>query len=442
MRSFEKAMDHLHDLRRRFEGLLDAARQKASPKQQVPAQRPTGLRELTEFGRNPGNLRMFAHVPEGLPSGAPLVVALHGCSQTAAEYDRGSGWSVLADRLGFAVVYPEQQPANNPKNCFSWFVPGDTTRDLGEARSIQQMVEQAIATFGVDKRRVFVTGLSAGGAMASTMLAAYPEVFAGGAIIAGLPSGSARSVQQAFDAMFTEQTHTPHALGDRVRSASRDRGPWPKISIWHGTADPIVKPSNCEEIIRQWTDVHGLSAAPSFEESIGGHTTRRVWNDANGEAQIEAFLVSGMAHGVPLASTLGENNCGAAGAFFFDAGISSTHHIAGFWRLGENLAETSRVVAAVATPRSAGAESRDLAVAKTASDDASDAPNTAHAPNPGQDVRSLFDPNIAIAAAFKAAGLPVPDLPNTSAAAMRNVSPNPIIQAALKAAGLRRLNQR
>ncbi len=119
----------------------------------------------------------------------------------------------LADRLGFAVVYAEQQPANNPKNCFSWFLPGDTARDLGEARSIRQMVEHAIAAFGIDRNRIFVTGLSAGGAMASTMLATYPEVFAGGAIIAGLPHGSARSVQQAFDAMFTEQSHSAAVLG-------------------------------------------------------------------------------------------------------------------------------------------------------------------------------------------------------------------------------------
>jgi poly(hydroxyalkanoate) depolymerase family esterase len=382
---------------------------------------------------------MFAYVPEGLPNGAPLVVALHGCDQNAAEYDRGSGWSVLADRLGFAVVYPEQQPANNPKNCFSWFLPGDTTRDLGEARSIRQMIEHAIATFGVDKRRVYVTGLSAGGAMASTMLATYPEVFAGGAIIAGLPFGAARSVQQAFDAMFTEQTHAPDILGDRVRSASRHRGPWPKISIWHGSADPIVKPSNCEEIIRQWTDVHGLPATPSFEETIGGHTTRRVWSDANGDAQIEAFLIDGMAHGVPLASTLGKNNCGAIGPFFFDAGISSTHHIAKFWRLGEAVAETSRAAAA-STPRKIKAENR--AVAKAARDNAGAESNTAHAAAAASEVHSLFDPNIAIAAAFKAAGLPIPDLPNASAATLANVNPNPVIQAALKAAGLRRLNRR
>ena len=141
------------------------------------------------------------------------------------------------------------------------------------------------------------------------------------------------TVQQAFEAMFTEQSTEAHVLGDRVREASRHRGPWPKISIWHGMADPIVKPSNAEDIIRQWTNVHNISVAPSYEESIGSHT-RRVWRGADSEALIEAFSISGMAHGVPLATTMGDDSCGAAGAFFLDAGISSTHHIASFWGVG------------------------------------------------------------------------------------------------------------
>src|SRR5262249_47937991 len=177
--------------------------------------------------------------------------------------------------FGFAVVYPQQQPANNPKNCFSWFLQGDIVRGHGEAQSIREMVEHAIATFAADRRKVFVTGLSAGGAMASVMLATYPEVFAGGAIIAGLPYGCARNVQPAFEAMFTEQGHAAQALGDRVRAASRHRGPWPRISVWHGTGDPIVKPSNSEDIIRQWTNVHGISESPSYMNSL--RTTRAAY---------------------------------------------------------------------------------------------------------------------------------------------------------------------
>jgi poly(hydroxyalkanoate) depolymerase family esterase len=425
MRTLRSSMNHLQVLRRKFEALLEAAREKGTRFGQPPARPKTRLREVTAFGRNPGNLRMLMHVPEQLPAMAPLVVALHGCNQTADEYDYGTGWSSVADRLGFAVVYPEQQPANNPKNCFSWFVPGDISRGHGEALSIQQMVEHAVATFSVDRRRVFVTGLSAGGAMAAVMLATYPEVFAGGAIIAGLPYGCARSVQQAFEAMFTEQSHSAHRLGDRVRTASNHGGPWPKISVWHGTADPIVKPSNAEDIVRQWISVHGLSSAPSFEELIGIHK-RRVWNDANGHALIEAFSVTGMAHGVPLASATTEDSCGTAGAFFLEAGISSTHRIAEFWCLGESIVATSRA-AAMDESR---VEGRAVVLDGEVVDEAAFAANAAP-PSPS------FDPDVVLAEALR--GLPFPKLPVAAAArATPHVPPGPIIEAALKAAGLMR----
>jgi poly(hydroxyalkanoate) depolymerase family esterase len=168
------------------------------------------------------------------PPRSALVVALHGCTQTAHAYERGTGWSDLADRYGFVVIYPQQQPANNPKSCFSWFLPGDTVRDAGETLSIRQMIEKVVVEFGIDRDRVFVTGLSAGGAMAAVMLATYPEVFTGGTIVAGLPYGSASSVQEAFEAMFKGSAVSARALGDRVRGATRHRGPWPRISVWHG----------------------------------------------------------------------------------------------------------------------------------------------------------------------------------------------------------------
>ena len=179
MSGLGKTLEHFQSLRCKFENLLAAARLRSPRAEPAAEYVTTRLRQLPGFGSNPGNLRMFAHAPDPLPNMPPLVVALHGCSQSAVEYDRGTGWSTLADRLGFVVVYPEQLPSNNPKTCFSWFQPGDIARNGGEALSIHEMVETAIARFGVDRRKVFVTGLSAGGAMASVMLATYPEVYAG-----------------------------------------------------------------------------------------------------------------------------------------------------------------------------------------------------------------------------------------------------------------------
>ncbi len=430
MRDLSKTLGRLQAFRSRFEGLLAAA-QKSATGRRTSADQPSRLRELRGFGTNPGNLRMFAYTPEHLAHGAPLVIALHGCTQSAADYDHGTGWSFLADSLGFAVVYPQQQPANNPKNCFSWFLTDDVVRGEGEALSIRQMVEYAIRAFGSDRAKVFVTGLSAGGAMASVMLATYPEVFAGGAIIAGLPYGCANNVQEAFQAMFAPREYAPQALGDRVRAASKHPGPWPTISVWHGTGDPIVKPSNGEDIIRQWTDVHGLSRTPSDEELVDSYM-RRVWRDANGNAQIEAFSIDGMAHGVPLATTT-EDSCGSAGAFFLDVGISSTHRIARFWHLHESVVETGRTVARV--PAIIQTNGRSVIWSDVAAKNANAASKPLHARWQKRQFGDSSDPNAVIAAAFEAAGLPVPELP-TASGSLQQVSPGPIIAAALKAAGL------
>ncbi|MDP1910436.1 MAG: PHB depolymerase family esterase, partial [Hyphomicrobium sp.] len=159
------------------------------------------LKELNEFGSNPGNLIVRTFVPDTIKPNAPLVVVLHGCTQNAALYDTGSGWSDLAEREGFALLYPEQQRSNNANLCFNWYQPGDAARGKGEALSISQMVAHMTAQHGLDPSRVFVTGLSAGGAMASVMLATYPDLFAGGAVIAGLPFASARTLPEALERM-------------------------------------------------------------------------------------------------------------------------------------------------------------------------------------------------------------------------------------------------
>jgi poly(hydroxyalkanoate) depolymerase family esterase len=174
-----------------------------------PEASQAGLTEIADFGSNPGALRMLVHLAKGLPPGAPLVVVLHGCTQSAAAFDRACGWSELASRFGFALLLPEQRQANNSKDCFNWFAVGDARRDVGEALSIRQMVDRMVADYGLDPGRVYVAGLSAGGAMAMVMLATYPEVFAGGAIIGGLPYGSATNSRQARPAMEGRQNNRP-----------------------------------------------------------------------------------------------------------------------------------------------------------------------------------------------------------------------------------------
>src|SRR3954467_15679928 len=228
----------------------------------VQARDFTGTRsplvETAEFGSNPGSLRMFSFVPPNHEPAPALVVVLHGCGQTAAAYDLGAGWSTLAKHYGFALLMPEQQPANNANGCFNWFNPEDTARDSGEACSIRQMIARMVREHDIDDRQIFVTGLSAGGAMTSVMLATYPEIFAAGAVIAGLPFGVATNVREALNGMFQSVGRPASELGDLVRSASSHKGPWPKVSVWHGSADRTVNPANADEIVKQWIDVHGL----------------------------------------------------------------------------------------------------------------------------------------------------------------------------------------
>lgn len=297
------------------------------------SRRPDRLRDLEDFGSNPGALRARCHVPADLPPNAQLVVALHGCTQTAGDYDNGSGWSQLADQQGFAVLYPEQQRTNNPNLCFNWFAPEDIRRDGGEALSIRQMVETIVAREGLDRTRVFVTGLSAGGAMTSVMLATYPEVFAGGGIIAGLAYGVATTIPEAFDRMRGLGMPPDTTLRSLLRQASGNTGHWPRISVWQGTADHTVTPANAQAIVAQWQGVHGLDGVTPEVTTVQGQS-RRVWRDRRGRELIEEYSIAGMGHGVPL-DTRGQQHYGEAAPYMLEAGISSTLQIARFWGIAD-----------------------------------------------------------------------------------------------------------
>ncbi|UKV15641.1 PHB depolymerase family esterase [Thalassospiraceae bacterium SW-3-3] len=293
---------------------------------------PDRLSNLGTFGTNPGSLRALTYIPKDLPAGAPLVIVLHGCKQTAEHYDNGSGWSDLADRHGFALLYPEQHCLNNLLLGFNWFRPRDNTRGSGEPLSIMHMVTQVARDHAIDRGRIFITGLSAGGAMTSVMLATYPELFAGGAIIAGLPYGCADTTQAAFRSMQGRFAgRTPRQLALRLRNASGHNGPWPKISIWHGGNDGTVHPSNASAILKQWLKLHKLPPAPSSIHIVDGYP-RRVWKSADGHAVLEEFRITGMGHGTPL-KTGGPNGCGESGDYMLEVNISSTRHIAAFWGL-------------------------------------------------------------------------------------------------------------
>jgi len=293
----------------------------------TPVQEPRHLDELVGFGSNPGDLRGWRFAPGGLGRGAPLIVALHGCGYCASDFDLGAGWSALAAEVGAAALFPEQQRANNPLMCFNWFSPEDVGPGRGESCSVRQMIERMILDHDLDRGRVFVVGLSAGGAMAGALLSLYPETFAAGAIIAGLPYGAAWSALDAL-ALMANGTEGSRDLARMARRASRHHGPWPRLTVWHGGADDVVHPSNGDRIVEQWLHVHGAEGEARASEGAG--YSHRTWRDRWGRSVVEQYVIDDLRHGAPIDSAAQD---GGEHPHFPNIGLSSTRRIAQFWGL-------------------------------------------------------------------------------------------------------------
>lgn len=250
---------------------------------------PEGARYFTrQFANTAGTRDYKLYVPSRLAERElPLVVMLHGCTQSPDDFALGTRMNERAEEAGFLVAYPAQSKAANSSKCWNWFLASDQERERGEPSMIAGITREVVAEFGVDPRRVYVAGLSAGGAQAAIMGAAYPDLFAAIGVHSGLACGAARDVASAFSAM--RQGGTPPKAGSRGAGV-------PTIAF-HGDGDATVNKVNGDQVIAQAKAGADVTAERDEGQSAGGVAyTRTRFRDGRGRTRHEHWLLHGAGH--------------------------------------------------------------------------------------------------------------------------------------------------
>lgn len=247
--------------------VLARSPEKEQPATKAQAARGKSTRHTYSFaGRT---LIYDLYVPAGATVKLPLLVMLHGCTQSAQDFALGTGMNDVAEELGFAVAYPEQPAGANPQRCWNWFRPGDQGRDGGEPALLAGLTQEIMATKLIDPSRVYIAGLSAGGAAAANMAAAYPDIYAAVGIHSGLACGSARDVPSAFAAMKGSTTVRP--VGDLTFV--------PTITF-HGGRDQTVNPLKASQIHNRFAGHARIVGARDVQDRGITASGRRYIKDA------------------------------------------------------------------------------------------------------------------------------------------------------------------
>ena len=268
----------------------------------VPAPSRQGRFVAASFTNDAGTRDYKVYIPALYQGGAlPLVVMLHGCKQDPDSFAAGTGMNELADECGFVVVYPMQAGRANVSHCWNWFQTQDQARDQGEPSLIAGITRDVVEEYGLDSRRVYVAGLSAGGAMAAIMGTTYPDVYAAVGIHSGLAYAVACDVSSAFAAMRGDGA-------GRALQASLDNAALRTVPtiVFHGDDDRTVHPSNGEQLIAQAapqpTEDAGVGASAEDVAVVekgdarGRAYTRTLYRDVRGKSVTEHWLVHGAGH--------------------------------------------------------------------------------------------------------------------------------------------------
>lgn len=233
-----------------------------------------------------GNRDYRLYVPANLPAGqVPLIVMMHGCTQSPEDFASGTGMNHLAEEIGFIIAWPAQTNGANMQKCWNWYSPEDQARDRGEPGVIAGIVADIVTSHDVDPARIYIAGLSAGGAIAAIMGATYPDVFAAVGVHSGLPAGAARDLPSAFSAMRSggEGASLPTSV--------------PTI-VFHGLADSTVHPSNGDAVIAQSLGLkHKTKRSRVVGTSDGGRSYRLTRHASpDGTTKAEHWEIDGAGH--------------------------------------------------------------------------------------------------------------------------------------------------
>ncbi|MFI7415011.1 PHB depolymerase family esterase [Streptomyces sp. NPDC049627] len=272
----------------------------ASARTEADAVPTATLTEVTDFGTNPSNLRMYLYVPASVRPNPAVLVAVHWCTGSGPDMYNGTEYDTLADQHGFVVIYPS---VTRSSKCFDVSSPQALKRGGGsDPVGIKSMIDWTVRAYAADTSRVFATGISSGAMMTNVLLGDYPDVFAAGAAFAGVPFGCfATTDGSEWNSACANGTvtRTAQQWGDLVRGAYPGyTGPRPRMQLWHGTADDVLRYPNFGEMIKQWTNVQGISQTPAATDTPQPGWTRTRYGGTGDRAPVEAISLQGVGHNV------------------------------------------------------------------------------------------------------------------------------------------------
>jgi poly(3-hydroxybutyrate) depolymerase len=270
--------------------------------------------KVDHFGKNKGNLKMYHYVPANLDAtkDIPLVIVVHGCTQSAELIAKETAWNKLADSLNFIVIYPEQKQINNLAKCYNFYICYNSKKDKGEVSSIKDMLDYTLKTHHIDSSKIFITGFSAGGAISNAMLNAYPTLFNAGALFSA-----------------------PSNLFNPNKKQSKDQ---PKVAIIQGYKDLVVPKGNANRILKQWTTKNQIADSNfTVIEKYLDHPmlSAKEFHNANHELKIISITAKDLKHKLMISPGTSINKGGVLDFHTIDLNFHSTYWAAQFFGLLE-----------------------------------------------------------------------------------------------------------